>query len=126
MLTKDFEYHLPKELIAQEPMEPRDRSRLLVLNRETKELVHDHFFNMGKYLHQGDIVVLNNTKVIPARLVGKREEKGRPIEIFLLKKINKFTWHCLLGGKKREQVSDVGFKGSKLKARIEKRDKGGN
>lgn len=122
MLLKNFDYYLPRELIAQKPIKPRDRSRFLVFNRETKELVHDRFFNIGKYLKKGDIVVLNDTKVIPARLVGRREGEGRPIEIFLLKKINKFIWRCLLGGKKREQVSDVGFKGSKLKAKIGKKN----
>jgi len=125
MLLKNFEYFLPRELIAQKPLKPRYRSRLLVLNRETKKLVHDHFFNIGKYLKKGDIVVLNNTKVIPARLIGRREGEGRPIEIFLLKKINKFNWHCLLGGKKREQVFDVGFEGVKLKAKIGKKNNDG-
>jgi S-adenosylmethionine:tRNA ribosyltransferase-isomerase len=125
MLLKNFDYYLPRELIAQKPIKPRDRSRLLVLNRETKKLVHYHFFNIGKYLKKGDIIVLNDTKVIPARLVSRREGEGRPIEIFLLKKINKFIWRCLLGGKKREQVSEVGFKDSDLKAEIGKRSKNG-
>ncbi|MCX6811926.1 MAG: tRNA preQ1(34) S-adenosylmethionine ribosyltransferase-isomerase QueA [Candidatus Berkelbacteria bacterium] len=125
MRTSNFEYSLPRELIAQESIKPRDRSRLLVLNRKTKKLIHDNFYNIGNYLKKGDIVVLNDTKVIPARLVGRREGEGRPIEVFLLKKINNFEWGCLLGGKRRKEVKEVGFENSSLKAKILKQNNDG-
>ena len=125
MLLNNFDYILPKELIAQKPIKPRDCSRLLVLNRETRKLIHDHFFNIGDYLQKGDIVVLNDTKVIPARLVGRKEGRGRKIEVFLLKNIDEFSWNCLLGGKKRENILQVKFKKSCLLAEIEKKNADG-
>ncbi|MFA6198015.1 MAG: tRNA preQ1(34) S-adenosylmethionine ribosyltransferase-isomerase QueA [Patescibacteria group bacterium] len=93
-----FNYHLPKELIAQRPVRPRDHSRLLVLNRKTKKFEHRHFYNVVEYLKAGDVLVLNNSKVFPARLIGHKPTSGK-IEIFLLRPINKNTWSCLLGGK---------------------------
>lgn len=118
MKTKEFDYKLPKELIAQEPIEPRDHSRLLVLDRSSGEIKHDHFFNLRKYLRKDDILVLNDSKVIPARLIGWRRKKGRPVEIFLLKRLRNGNWQCLIGGKSRERVEEVDFPGSKLRAKI--------
>ena len=76
MKTSDFDYNLPEELIAQTPIEPRDHSRLLVYDRETQEVSHRHFYDVTDYLKQGDVLVLNETKVLPARLYGKKRGTG--------------------------------------------------
>jgi S-adenosylmethionine:tRNA ribosyltransferase-isomerase len=93
-----FNYNLPRELIAQTPAEPRDTSGLLVYERKTGALHHDKFFNLSKYLRADDVLVFNNTKVFPARLI-MRKLTGGKIEIFLLKKIKSCFWECLIGGK---------------------------
>ena len=85
MKTDDFDYYLPQELIAQTPLEKRDSSRLLVLNKDNGNVTHKHFTDIIDYLKKGDVLVLNNTKVIPARLIGEKEETGAIIEILLLK-----------------------------------------
>ena len=95
MKTSDFYYDLPKELIAQTPIEPRDESRLLVYNRADNSIEHRHFYNITDYLKKGDLLVINNTKVIPARLFGKREGCEGKIEVFLLKRIDYTHWECL-------------------------------
>ena len=99
---KQFDYHLPAELIAQEPVRPRDHSRLLVLQKKNNKIIHDHFYNLPKYLQAGDVLVFNNSKVIPARLYGKKESSGK-IEIFLLHKKQNNTWQCLTRGKIKKQ-----------------------
>lgn len=86
MRLKDFDYSLPNELIAQEPTRPRDHSRLLVLDKKTGRIEHKHFFDISDYLKSGDVLVLNNSKVFPARLFGKKSLTGGRVEIFLLKK----------------------------------------
>ncbi len=85
MRLSDFDYHLPQQLIAQKPISPRDHSRLMVLDKNKKTISHRHFFNLPDYLRKGDVLVLNNTKVFPARLIGKRKDTGGKVEIFLLK-----------------------------------------
>lgn len=95
MKTSDFYYDLPKELIAQTPIEPRDASRLLVYNRKNNSIEHKHFYDITEYLRPGDLLVINNTKVIPARLFGKRENCEGKIEIFLLKRLDYTHWECL-------------------------------
>lgn len=108
MLTEDFNYFLPKNLIAQKPIRPRDHSRLMILNREKKSISHDFFYNLTKYLNPGDILVNNNSKVIPARLMGEKTTKGK-IECLLLKRINKDTYEVMIKGKvKRDQ--EIKFK----------------
>lgn len=99
---------MPKNLIAQKPVKPRDHSRLLVFNRKTKKVIHDHFYNLGKYLKQGDVLVLNNSKVFPARLWGKKETGGK-IEVFLLKKVKEKIWEVLIGGKGRRVGLEISF-----------------
>ncbi len=96
-----FNYNLPKELIAQKPIQPRDHSKLLVLDKKTGKIEHRHFYNIVEYLKPGDVLVLNNTKVFPARLIGQKETGGK-IEVFLLNQMNSNTWSCLLGGKGRQ------------------------
>lgn len=82
MLLNDFDYNLPEELIAQTPCEKRDHSRLMVLNREDKSISHKHFYDIKQYLRKGDTLVFNDTKVIPARLIGHRSKTGGRVEIF--------------------------------------------
>lgn len=86
MQLKDFNYHLPRNLIAQKPISPRDRSRLLVLHKKSGEIENKHFYDIIDYLRAGEVLVLNNTKVMPARLIGKRAGTGGKVEVFLLKK----------------------------------------
>lgn len=101
-LVSDFDYNLPPELIAQKPVRPRDHSRLLLLNKKTGEIDHKHFYDIVDYLKKGDLLVLNNSKVFPARLHGFKKETGGMIEIFLHKKLLKNNWECLLKGKVKE------------------------
>lgn len=96
MNLKDFWYDLPERLIAQNPLERRDMSRLLVLNRATGEIKHQHFSDILDYLHEGDCLVINNTRVIPARLLGKKKDTGGKIEFVLLKKLEEDTWEVIL------------------------------
>ena len=96
MKTSDFYYDLPKELIAQDPLEDRSSSRLLKLDRTTGEVSHDVFSHIGTYLKAGDVLVINDTRVIPARLYGARRESGGKIEILLLKRLTDTDWECLV------------------------------
>ena len=98
MKTTDFEYHLPESSIAQTPIEPRDSSRLLVLNRDTGNLEHRIFNQIGDYLNPGDLLVLNQTRVIPARIFAHKPTGGK-VELLLLRKEDDLTWECLVGGK---------------------------
>ncbi|NQU77821.1 tRNA preQ1(34) S-adenosylmethionine ribosyltransferase-isomerase QueA [Candidatus Falkowbacteria bacterium] len=93
-----FNYNLPKKLIAQTPARPRDHSRLLVLDKDSKKISHHKFFEIENFLKKGDVLVLNNSKVIPARLFGYRETTGGKLEIFLLRQLKPNTWECLVGG----------------------------
>jgi S-adenosylmethionine:tRNA ribosyltransferase-isomerase len=110
MKTTDFDYHLPLERIAQTPVEPRHSSRLLVLDRAKAELEHASFWQIQDYLREGDLLVINRTKVIPARLFARKETGGR-VEILLLRRQDAYTWEALVGGKrltrgKRLQIED--------------------
>ena len=99
MKTSDFDYDLPQELIAQTPIEPRHASRLMDVNFATGELVHRHFYDIKDLLQPGDLLMLNHTKVIPARLHARKESGGR-VEVLLLRKMDTLTWECLIGGKR--------------------------
>ena len=119
LLRSDFYYDLPKELIAQDPLEKRDESRLLVLDKDTGDIRHEIFHNITEYLHPGDLLVLNDTKVIPARLLGTKEETGAAVEILLLKNRGADTWECLVRpGKKLRPGARVSFGDGRLKAEI--------
>ena len=98
MKTSDFDYYLPETCIAQTPIEPRDSSRLLVLNRNTGELEHRRFNEIGDYLNPGDLLVLNQTRVIPARIYARKSTGGK-VELLLLRRRDSLTWECLVGGK---------------------------
>jgi len=95
MQVKDFDYELPKELIAQHPMEPRDHSRLLIVDKENGALEHKHFYNLVEYLNPGDLLVFNDTRVIPARLHGSKDTGAR-VEVFLLTRLNTNDWEVLV------------------------------
>jgi S-adenosylmethionine:tRNA ribosyltransferase-isomerase len=97
--TSDFDYELPVSYIAQTPLEHRDQSRLLILDRQSGELQHAIFKDLGKYLKAGDILVINETRVIPARLFARKLPSGGKVEILLLRKRNTRTWEALVGGK---------------------------
>jgi S-adenosylmethionine:tRNA ribosyltransferase-isomerase len=104
MRTGDFDYTLPKELIAQTPVEPRDRSRLLVLNRQDGSIKHRHFYDIVDYLHAGDVMVFNNSRVIPARLKGKRAGSGGVVEILLLRRLQDNVWEALVKPARRLSI----------------------
>jgi len=99
MKTAEFDYELPPEMIAQTPIEPRDGSRLLVLDRRGGEITHRHFRDISEYLRPGDLLVANDSRVIPARLLGRKETGGR-VEVFLLKRLQERTWQTLVRGKR--------------------------
>ena len=101
MNISDFDYSLPKELITQEPIEPRDHARLFVLNKEIKKEEHKHFYNIIDYLNPGDVLVRNTSKVFPARIFGKKKTGGK-VEILLLHPITDTFWKCLVGGKVKD------------------------
>ena len=96
MKTSDFDYELPQELIAQTPMEPRDHSRLLVYHRKDGSIEHRHFYDIIDYLTDKDALVINNTKVIPARLLGIKEDTGVPVEVLLLRRQSTTDWEALV------------------------------
>lgn len=108
MELKDFNYILPTNLIAQTPTQPRDHSRLFVYDKKTNQTSHDQFYHLPFYLKPGDVLVLNNTKVFPARLIGRKESGGK-IEIFLLKNISHHTWQVLVGNKRKHQGTKIHF-----------------
>jgi S-adenosylmethionine:tRNA ribosyltransferase-isomerase len=97
--TSDFDYQLPPERIAQTPVEPRHSSRLLVLDRNSPELEHTTFWNIQNYLRAGDLLVVNRTRVIPARIFARKETGGK-VELLLLKRLDSLTWEALVGGKR--------------------------
>ena len=105
MKTSDFYYNLPEELIAQTPVEPRDQSRLLVFNKETGDLLHKHFYDVFDYLKAGDCLVLNDTRVLPARIFGTRVDTGSIVEFVLLKQKGTNLWECLAGPGKKAKVA---------------------
>lgn len=119
MKTEDFYYDLPEELIAQTPVEPRDSSRLLVYDRKTKIIEHKQFYDVVNYLQKGDLLVLNNTKVLPARIYGVKEHTGGKIEFLLLKRLDLTHWEVILKPGRKAVPGAVFCFGDKLKARVE-------
>lgn len=119
MKTSDFNFDLPQELIAQDPLEDRSSSRLMVLNKESGEITHRIFHDITEYLHPGDCLVINDTKVIPARLIGTKEDTGAHIEILLLKRKENDVWETLVKpGKKCRPGARVVFGNGELRAEI--------
>ena len=126
MKLSDFMYDLPEERIAQTPVEPRDHSRLMVLHRDTGEIEHKHFYDIIDYLNPGDCLVINETKVIPARLYGERPTGGA-VEVLLLRQLGPKRWETLVRpGKKLKPGAEVSFGDGRLKCRVlETTDVGG-
>ena len=120
MKTSDFFYELPPELIAQDPIENRSSSRLLCLGRESGEIKHEVFSDLPSHLREGDCLVINDTKVIPARLYGRRENTGGAVEVLLLKRLENGCWECLVRpGKKCRPGTRLEFGEGKLRAEVE-------
>ena len=118
MRTDDFDFDLPEELIAQTPLSKRDASRLLVLDKQTGEISHKHFTDIIEYMEKGDTLVLNDTKVMPARLYGVKEETGAIVEVLLLKDEGENVWECLTKPAKRvKEGTVISFGVGKLKAK---------
>ena len=125
MKLSDFDYDLPEKLIAQTPIKVRDQSRLMVLDKYTGEIKHKYFHDIIDEFHEGDVLVLNDTKVIPARLIGTKESTGAVIELLLLKELGSDIWECLSRPAKRLKVGTMITFHDKLKAEvIEKKDEG--
>ena len=127
MKKSDFYYDLPEELIAQTPLEKRDTSRLLVLDRESGQTAHMHFFDLPKLLRPGDCLVLNNSRVLPARLIGHRLPGGGACEVLLLTDKGDGLWECLVRpGRKLKPGAQVSFGEGRLTATVEAEASGGN
>ncbi len=127
MLKKDFWYDLPKELIAQEPAEPRDAARLLVLDRKDDSIRHDVFSNLTDYLKPGDLLVVNNSKVLPARIVGIKQPTGAVCELLLLREVKADQWECLAKpGKRMQPGTVVSFGDGSLTAVVDETREDGN
>ena len=125
MLVTDFDYDLPQELIAQHPMEPRDHSRLLVVDKKTGEIEHKHFYDLVNYLKHGDVLVFNDTRVIPARLHGTKDT-GAHVEVFLLTRRDATDWEVLVRpGKKLQVGAKINFSDELSCEVIEHTDFGG-
>jgi S-adenosylmethionine:tRNA ribosyltransferase-isomerase len=119
MKTSDFDYELPEELIAQTPMQPRDMCRMLVCDRFSKSLEHKIFKNIVDYLKPSDVLVVNETKVIPARLIGIKTSSGIPVEVLLLKRLNQNDWEALVRpGRRLKKGAEISFGNGELKAVI--------
>ncbi|MCI7442667.1 MAG: tRNA preQ1(34) S-adenosylmethionine ribosyltransferase-isomerase QueA [Clostridium sp.] len=119
MKVSDFDFYLPEELIAQHPLEKRDESRLMVLDKKTGEIEHKKFYDIIDYLNKGDTLVLNNTRVMPARLIGEKENTGGKIEFLLLKRVEGDKWECLAKpGKSAREGRRFTFGNGLLKAEV--------
>lgn len=127
MKTSDFYYDLPKELIAQTPVEPRDSSRLMVLGRESGEISHKHFYDIIDYLNPGDLLVANDSRVLPARIFGLKEGTGARVEFLLLRQISKNKWETLCKpGKKAREGAKFDFGNGIMKAQVTEVKEDGN
>lgn len=126
MKKSDFYFDLPEELIAQTPIAQRDHSRLLVMDKASGELEHKHFYDLPKYLNAGDCLVLNDSRVLPARLIGARATGGS-VELVLLRDLGEGRWECLSRpGRKTRPGTELFFGGDKLRATVESVIEGGN
>ncbi len=127
MLRKDFWYDLPKELIAQEPADPRDAARLMVLDRQNDSIVHSVFHDLPQFLEKGDLLVVNNSKVLPARLMGTKVPTGAVCELLLLRQVKGDTWECLARpGKRMQAGTKVEFGDGSLTAVVDETLPDGN
>lgn len=121
MKKSDFYYDLPEELIAQTPLEKRDTSRLMVLDKKTGQVQHKHFYDIIDYLQEGDCLVINDTKVIPARLYGQKTGTGGAVEVLLLKDLGEGRWECIVyPGRRLKEGANITFGNGRLTATIDK------
>ena len=121
MKKSDFYYDLPEELIAQTPLEKRDTSRLMVLDKKTGQVQHKHFYDIIDYLQAGDCLVINDTKVIPARLYGQKTGTGGAVEVLLLKDLGDSRWECIVyPGRRLKEGANITFGDGRLTATIDK------
>ena len=118
MLVSEFDYYLPEDLIAQQPVEPRDQSRLLLLDKTTGLIEHSNFFNLPQFLQPGDTLVFNDTRVIPARLLGTKPETGGKVEVFLLNRTTKDEWEVLVKPGKRAKPGTIIEFGAALRCQV--------
>ena len=119
MNKSDFFYHLPEELIAQHPIEPRDHSRMMVLSKNSDEISHKHFFDILDYFKEGDCLILNNTRVLPARIYGTKKNTGANVEFLLLNQIENDLWETLAGpGKRAKEGAEFIFGNGILEAKV--------
>ena len=118
MDISDFDYDLPEERIAQVPVEPRDSSRLMVLDPKQHTVEHRHFFQLGDFLKKGDVLIFNDTRVIPARLIGARAHTGGKVEVFLLRQIAKDQWETLVKPGKKVRIGSIIHFGGELSCEI--------
>ena len=118
MDISDFDYDLPEERIAQFPLEPRDSSRLMLLNPKNRTIQHHHFFELDDFLKKGDVLIFNDTRVIPARLIGQRRDTGGKVEIFLLRQMDKKHWEVLVKPGKKARVGGIVHFGEELSCEI--------
>ena len=118
MHINDFDYELPKELIAQTPLEPRDSSRLMKIDRQSGEITHDHFYNLADYLREGDLLVMNDSKVFPARIIGTKRETGVICEFLLLKQLSATEWEAIVRPGRRLKVGARVDFGEELSAEV--------
>lgn len=120
MNKSDFYYDLPESLIAQHPLEPRDHSRMMVLNKQSDEILHKHFYDITDYLREGDCLILNNTRVLPARIYGTKKETGAIVEFLLLNQIENDLWETLAGpGKRAKENTEFIFGEGIMEAKVE-------
>jgi len=108
MKLSEFSYNLPKELIAQEPASPRDHSRLMILNRKTKKIIHKYFYALPRFLSKGDVLVFNNSKVIPAKLIGQKESGGKS-EVLILRELANQNWEIILKARRLKLGQKIYF-----------------
>lgn len=127
MKTSDFYYNLPQRLIAQIPVEPRDHSRLMVLDRKNKEISHRHFYDILEYLNEGDLLVVNNSRVLPARLYGKKADTGINMELLLLEQKGPMLWETLVKpGRRCKQGAEFIFGDGLLRGKVKEVLEDGN
>ncbi len=118
MKLEDFAYNLPERYIAQEPVEPRDSSRLMVIDRDKQDIQHQHFRDLIQHLSSGDVLVMNDTRVIPARLIGYKSDTGGRVEFLLLRRLSNCCWRALIGGKRGEVGMQAAFNDTDLTATV--------
>ncbi|GAB4510602.1 MAG: tRNA preQ1(34) S-adenosylmethionine ribosyltransferase-isomerase QueA [Anaerolineae bacterium] len=118
MNLSEFDYDLPESFIAQAPIEPRDASKLMMVDRQAQTITHQHFRDIADYIRPQDVLVLNSTRVIPARIHGYRADTGGKLEVLLLRQLDDLQWHVLIGGKRADVGTEIAFEDTDLKATV--------